>query len=1410
MERTRLAFEVVKCCNFLHAMPPPYGPILHRDIKSLNFLLDDRLSVRVADFGLSKLQHSIYNTSSMLQGAGIAGTVQWMAPEVFSAADLYTDKSDVFSIGVVLWEVATGEKPWDRKPPAVIAGAVCAGKRLNIPDRVPAFFREWIEDCWWQEPTQRPSCGQLLDSIEQRMRLLQESTGAGKELSSAAAAAALTVTPPLATRTPPSVPSRPSSRPSTPHHSKSSTGATPELLSGSDSLLSGDVASHLHVQDALSAALSTQRSVAVPSGDLDSMAVTHYLYDSKLSSGLGSGEPGEAAKADARPEAIKEEPLEAGWVTNYLPPDASPSSPLRSPHLPSTPSVVRVAPPPPPPLPASKSPLPHAVPPPLPLRSDSAPTAAAFGFGSADGSSQRNSAPLPDPAAAASPRSHRRAASDFPRFLEPEARRRDSAGSGGMPRFHDLSAEQLTVGVPARSHSSPSRQTPSPVSHLSTPSSPISPVNLLPSVGSFSSDASLLAQGVVAEVWSGKGPVTRWGAQFVWWTPPASDAAGAKALGSLWWCDPRPDSSDAYQRRRTEGRYLLVQEVSHLYVQDLAPCPHSPFFARGAPVPSVRLSCCLSLLTDRSTFHVHFDSEATKADWTAALGLVLRRRKYIAESQTSPRADDTEPGANSALSPLAHLYSPSSLLTSRDAPTQYSATAAPAVVPTAALLTAGCMYCDFSPSQAWGGPRLLVAPSPAAAASSALLILSHDGRRQEPLLGCPSWLASAQLLSLCWHDKTSSLFLLAASHPPAGVVKAVRLEVRQDRVTRVLGEAPIRGYQHPPRTPLHCAASVDGQQLYVGLGAGVVELSNLEAGDAARLRALDAARSAAGPAVVSPVAVSAFGQFVVAVDLADAEVSSALLWDVQTGRWWRLLLRFIQRAVGLGFIRGTNYLLIVDAAGQVQVLDAGAVMKVVKELPQVVDLEQQRHFLMGRFHLLTADEQTTHRHALHSRAASLLTLSAVEGGVVTFVLPLHADSLSLRRWVLSPRTVDGLGQEVAPSTPSGGLGSSSSFSGWRAAGPSTARLTRHSSGRSKRLARLEGQLPVLCAHWLSADEHSLRLLSYRPEKRALYVVDCAALEDRKVAAKVEAITALAYHPLQERLYVCWATRQVEYLTLRMKDWPALQVSADLPLASREPLCSLPDVALAVVCGPQSRCLFFALKDRVVQWQTEPNAQHVRDFLPPQSHLSALTAVALLHGERLLLALDAGQRMVWRWSADSGQCLDAQPQLSITEPSDPTSPTSAPTSPRLTSVTSTRLCAFDAAADLVVLAGPADSAALWSVPRGDDRSGGAHWHRHWRLALDSPLTVRPLPSPSKLSLPFRRPQEGKGREEPAPSAVFGRLERRGKAQATPPTLSLAVVQADMAGHVALYHQRGSGSAAATGRAEEAKQRDARPS
>ncbi|KAL3536156.1 hypothetical protein ACH5RR_004617 [Cinchona calisaya] len=159
-ERRRLcmAYDVAKGMNYLHKHNPP---IVHRDLKSPNLLVDKKYTVKVCDFGLSRLK-----ANTFLSSKSAAGTPEWMAPEVLRD-EPSNEKSDVYSFGIILWELATVQQPWSNLNPAQVVAAVgFKGKRLEIPCDVNPHIIAIIEACWANEPWKRPSFSSIMESLK--------------------------------------------------------------------------------------------------------------------------------------------------------------------------------------------------------------------------------------------------------------------------------------------------------------------------------------------------------------------------------------------------------------------------------------------------------------------------------------------------------------------------------------------------------------------------------------------------------------------------------------------------------------------------------------------------------------------------------------------------------------------------------------------------------------------------------------------------------------------------------------------------------------------------------------------------------------------------------------------------------------------------------------------------------------------------------------------------------------------------------------------------------------------------------------------------------------------------------------------------------------------------------------------
>ncbi|KAG0257413.1 hypothetical protein DFQ27_005157 [Actinomortierella ambigua] len=154
--RVRIAQEIARGLAYLH-----HEYIIHRDLKSANVLLTRHMEVKLVDFGLADIKLLANSTDSISYQIG---SIRWMAPELLSARPRYSTKSDMYALGVVMWEMAANcTTPFPDQPDTyTIAALVRHGEREELPDDTPSDYGGWIERCWQQDSTGRPEASEMI------------------------------------------------------------------------------------------------------------------------------------------------------------------------------------------------------------------------------------------------------------------------------------------------------------------------------------------------------------------------------------------------------------------------------------------------------------------------------------------------------------------------------------------------------------------------------------------------------------------------------------------------------------------------------------------------------------------------------------------------------------------------------------------------------------------------------------------------------------------------------------------------------------------------------------------------------------------------------------------------------------------------------------------------------------------------------------------------------------------------------------------------------------------------------------------------------------------------------------------------------------------------------------------------
>ena len=156
--QSRICSEIATGIAYLHMKDVS---VVHGDLKAGNVLLTKEKSVRICDFGMSEAKNRSKTLTSANAGSSTALTVAWSAPELFED-DPKSFSTDVYALGVTLWEVYERRVPFGNMPEAAVVSQLLAGKRPKFSSSdIPANVKRIIEVCWSARPNERPMADKI-------------------------------------------------------------------------------------------------------------------------------------------------------------------------------------------------------------------------------------------------------------------------------------------------------------------------------------------------------------------------------------------------------------------------------------------------------------------------------------------------------------------------------------------------------------------------------------------------------------------------------------------------------------------------------------------------------------------------------------------------------------------------------------------------------------------------------------------------------------------------------------------------------------------------------------------------------------------------------------------------------------------------------------------------------------------------------------------------------------------------------------------------------------------------------------------------------------------------------------------------------------------------------------------------
>ena len=183
MDVLKCARSLAEALAYCHGRAIPNAMVLHRDLKpdNVGFTLDG--TVKLIDFGLARTVENATISNDVYEMSGETGSLRYMAPEVADCQP-YNQKADVYSFGIILWELAANKKPYDgMNRDEFYSRVVHGGERPAIDNKKkwPADFTELMKNCWDTDIAKRPDFADIVEMLDGMLSGEKDGHGSNKK-----------------------------------------------------------------------------------------------------------------------------------------------------------------------------------------------------------------------------------------------------------------------------------------------------------------------------------------------------------------------------------------------------------------------------------------------------------------------------------------------------------------------------------------------------------------------------------------------------------------------------------------------------------------------------------------------------------------------------------------------------------------------------------------------------------------------------------------------------------------------------------------------------------------------------------------------------------------------------------------------------------------------------------------------------------------------------------------------------------------------------------------------------------------------------------------------------------------------------------------------------------------------------